>query len=141
MENTGQVAIATVATPGGAVSYSGDAKIDGVPGTHAPIPLEFRDTAGSSCGALLPTGNPVDVIEGVPCTLIDNGMPCVVFKAEDVGATGYESREELESESFAAVRARIEAIRLVRSEEHTSELQALMRISYPVFCVNQKKNN
>lgn len=113
MENTGQVAMATVATPGGAVSYSGDAKIDGVPGTHAPIPLEFRDTAGSSCGALLPTGNPVDVIEGVPCTLIDNGMPCVVFKAEDVGATGYESREELESESFAAVRARIEAIRLV----------------------------
>src|SRR3546814_3584806 len=65
MENTGQVAMATVATPGGAVSYSGDAKIDGVPGTHAPIPLEFRDTAGSSCGALLPTGNPVDVIEGV----------------------------------------------------------------------------
>src|SRR3546814_10687330 len=57
--------------------------------------------------------NPVDVIEGVPCTLIDNGMPCVVFKAEDVGATGYESREELESESFTAVRARIEAIRLV----------------------------
>src|SRR3546814_376579 len=113
MENTGQVAMATVATPGGAVSYSGDAKIDGVPGTHAPIPLDFRDTAGSSCGALLPTGNPVDVIECVPCTLIDNGMPGVVFKAEDVGATGYESREELESESFAAVRARIEAIRLV----------------------------
>ncbi len=52
-------------TPGGAVTYRGDAQIDGVPGTHAPIPLEFRDTAGSSCGALLPTGNAVDVIEGV----------------------------------------------------------------------------
>jgi 4-oxalomesaconate tautomerase len=48
MENTGQVAVATVETPGGTVSYTGDAKIDGVPGTHAPIPLEFRDTAGSS---------------------------------------------------------------------------------------------
>ena len=112
MENTGQVAIATVETPGGKVNYAGEAKIDGVPGSHAPIPLEFRDTAGSSCGALLPTGNAVDVIEGVPCTLIDNGMPCIVFKAEDVGATGYETREELESDAFAPIRQKIEAIRL-----------------------------
>ena len=112
MENTGQVAVATVQTPGGVPTYQGDARIDGVPGTHAPIPLEFRDTAGSSCGALLPTGNAVDVIEGVRCTLIDNGMPCIVFRAEDVGATGYETREELESDAFAAMRAKIEAIRL-----------------------------
>lgn len=112
MENTGQVAIATVQTPGGAPTYEGDARIDGVPGTHAPVPLEFRDTAGSSCGALLPTGNPADEIEGVRCTLIDNGMPCIVFRAEDVGATGYETRDELESDKFADMRAKIEAIRL-----------------------------
>lgn len=112
MENTGQVAIATVQTPGGKISYAGDARIDGVPGTHAPVPLEFRDTAGSTCGALLPTGNAADVVEGVRCTLIDNGMPCVVFKAADVGATGYETREELESEAFAPIREKIEAIRL-----------------------------
>ena len=112
MENTGQVAIATVQTPGGVPTYAGDAKIDGVPGSHAPVPLEFRDTAGSSCGALLPTGNAADVIGGVRCTLIDNGMPCIVFRAEDVGATGYETREALESEAFADLRARIEAIRL-----------------------------
>lgn len=110
MENTGQVAIATVATPGGRVSYSGDARIDGVPGTAAAVPVEFRDTAGSSCGALLPTGHPVDVIDGVACTLIDNGMPCVVMRAVDVGATGYESREALDAAE--AVKARIEAIRL-----------------------------
>ena len=117
MENTGQVAIGSVETPENAageraVNYCGDAKIDGVPGTHAPLPLEFRDTAGSSCGTLLPTGNACDEIEGVRCTLIDNGMPCIVFKAEDVGATGYESREELESDAFADMRAKIEAIRL-----------------------------
>jgi 4-oxalomesaconate tautomerase len=112
MENTAQVAVASVQTPGGRVRYDGDAAIDGAPGTHAPIPIEFRDTAGSSCGALLPTGNPVDVIDGVACTLIDNGMPCVVFKADDVGATGYESREELDGLAFAPLRARIEAIRL-----------------------------
>jgi len=112
MENTGQVAVATVQTPGGTVTYAGEARIDGVPGAHAPVPLEFRDTAGSSCGALLPTGNAVDEIEGVRCTLIDNGMPCIVFKAADVGATGSEAREELESDAFADMRARIEAIRL-----------------------------
>ncbi len=110
MVNTGQIATATVATPGGRVTYAGDARIDGVPGTAAAIPLEFTDTAGSSCGALLPTGNAVDTIDGVACTLIDNGMPCVVLAAADVGATGYESRDELDGAD--AVKARIEAIRL-----------------------------
>ena len=110
MENTGQVAVATVATPGGVVTYDGTATIDGVPGGAAPVPLEFRDTAGSSCGALLPTGNAVDTIDGVACTLIDNGMPCVVMRAEDVGATGYEDRETLDAAD--AVKAKIEAIRL-----------------------------
>jgi 4-oxalomesaconate tautomerase len=110
MENTGQVAVAVVKTPGGAVTYEGDAAIDGVPGTHAPIPTEFRDTAGSSCGALLPTGNAVDVVNGVAVTLIDNGMPCVVMKAADVGITGYEDRDSLDANT--ELKAKIEAIRL-----------------------------
>ncbi|MFC6622663.1 4-oxalomesaconate tautomerase [Novosphingobium panipatense] len=114
MENTGQVAVATVQTPGGTVSYAGDAAIDGVPGTHAPVPLEFRDTAGSSCGALLPTGNAADTVNGVPVTLIDNGMPCVVFKAQDVGVTGYEDRDTLDAD--ADLKTRIEAIRLAIGE-------------------------
>ncbi len=114
MENTGQVAVATVQTPGGKVTYAGDAAIDGVPGTHAPIPTEFRDTAGSSCGALLPSGNAVEVVNGVPVTLIDNGMPCVVMKAADVGITGYEDRDWLDANS--ELKARIEAIRLAVGE-------------------------
>ena len=114
MENTGQAAVATVQTPGGLVTYAGDAAIDGVPGSHAPIPLEFRETAGSSCGALLPSGNPVDVVNGVRVTLIDNGMPCVVMKAADVGITGYEDRDSLDANS--ELKARIEAIRLAVGE-------------------------
>ncbi|MDH7639265.1 4-oxalomesaconate tautomerase [Sphingomonas oryzagri] len=110
MANTGQVAVATVQTPDGRPTYEGEASIDGVPGTAAPILLEFRDTAGSSCGALLPTGRPFDMINGVACTLIDNGMPCVVMRAADVGVTGYEDRDELDT-AFE-VKARIEAIRL-----------------------------
>ncbi|MDK3018325.1 4-oxalomesaconate tautomerase [Pseudodonghicola flavimaris] len=110
MENTGQIAVARVATPGGVVSYGGVARIDGVPGTAAPVPIAFRDTAGSSCGALLPTGNPVDVVEGVEVTMIDNGMPCVVMRAEDMGITGAESPEALEANE--GLRTRLEAIRL-----------------------------
>ncbi len=110
MENTEQVAVATVQTPGGKVAYSGGASISGVPGTSAPIPLAFRDTAGSSCGALLPTGNGVDEIDGIKVTMIDNGMPCVVLLASDVGVTGYEDRETLDAN--AEMKAKVEAIRL-----------------------------
>lgn len=114
MENTGQTAVATVQTPDGVVQYEGNTSIDGVPGTHAAIPLEFRETAGSSCGALLPTGNAVDVIEGVACTLIDNGMPCIVMRSDDVGISGYEDRDSLDNN--ADLKARIEAIRLAAGE-------------------------
>ncbi|MCA8933776.1 MAG: 4-oxalomesaconate tautomerase [Rhodospirillaceae bacterium] len=110
MVNTGQTAVAQVATPGGRVRYAGSARIDGVPGTAAPIPITFKDTAGSTCGALLPSGRAVDVIEGVEVTLIDNGMPVVVMRAADMGISGRESREELEAN--AGLKGRLEAIRL-----------------------------
>jgi len=111
MENTGQTAVATVQTPGGAVAYAGEARIDGVPGRHAPIPLAFQDTAGSSCGALLPTGNAVDRVDGVEATLIDNGMPTVILRAADLGMTGYEPHGELNENS--ALKARLERIRAI----------------------------
>lgn len=110
MVNTGQIATASVPTPNGKVTYVGNARIDGVPGSASSIPVTFADTAGSSCGALLPTGNAVDVIDGVDVTLIDNGMPVVILRAEDMGITGTESREELEAND--TLRARLESIRL-----------------------------
>jgi 4-oxalomesaconate tautomerase len=90
MENTHSLAVANVQTPGGRVRYEGTTHIDGVPGAHAPIAIEFVDVAGSSCGSLLPTGHVVDVLEGIRVTCIDNGMPVVCVKAEEVGLTGYE---------------------------------------------------
>jgi 4-oxalomesaconate tautomerase len=110
MVNTGEVALAEVQTPNGRVSYAGNAAIDGVPGTHAPVRLLFQNIAGSMCGALLPTGNEADQIDGIGCTLIDNGMPIVVMRADDFGLTGQESREALEADT--ALKARIESIRL-----------------------------
>jgi 4-oxalomesaconate tautomerase len=110
MVNTGEVARAEVETPGGHVRYSGPMAIDGVPGTAAPVRLMFENIAGSMCGALLPTGNPVDRIDAVACTLIDNGMPIVVMAAADFGLTGQETRDEIEA--MTDLKARIEAIRL-----------------------------
>ena len=110
MENTGQTAVATIETPNGNVNYSGSAQIDGVPGTSAPVPLAFKDTAGSTCGALLPTGNAVDIVNGIEVTMIDNGMPCVVMRASDMGILGTETRDELEANS--PLREKLEAIRL-----------------------------
>jgi 4-oxalomesaconate tautomerase len=110
MVNTNSVAVAHVATPNGAVEYEGDARIDGVPGTAAPVRLEFLDIAGSSCGALLPTGNARDRVDGIEVTCIDNGMPVVLLRAEDFGLTGAETPEQLEAN--AALKSRIEKIRL-----------------------------
>ncbi|HUJ45638.1 MAG TPA: PrpF domain-containing protein, partial [Rhizomicrobium sp.] len=75
MLNTQSIAVARIQTPGGRVRYDGDARIDGVPGTAAPIPIDFLDVAGSSCGALLPTGHARNEVNGVELTAIDNGMP------------------------------------------------------------------
>lgn len=110
MENTGQIAVARVNTPGGRVDYAGAVRIDGVPGYAAPVPILFKDTAGSTCGALLPTGNVSDTIEGTEATCIDNGMPCVILRASDMGISGTESPAELEANQ--GLRARLEAIRL-----------------------------
>jgi 4-oxalomesaconate tautomerase len=110
MVNSGQTAVAEIATPGGVVSYEGDAHIDGVPGTAAPVPLSFTDAAGSLCGALLPSGNAVDDVAGYRVTLIDNGMPVVVVLASDMGIRGDETREALDANT--GLKARLETLRL-----------------------------
>lgn len=110
MENSGKIAVATVQTPDGKISYEGNTRIDGVPGTAAPVALEFRDTAGSTCGALLPSGNMVDTILGVDVTLIDNGMPTVILRASDMGLDGSETRGVLNDNE--ELKTRLEAIRL-----------------------------
>jgi len=110
MRNTGGVAVAHFVVEGGHPVYAGSTEISGVPGTAGEISIDFVDIAGGTTGALLPTGNTVDEIGGVAATLVDNGMPVVVMRADDLGVTGYESCAELESNS--GLRERLEAIRL-----------------------------
>jgi 4-oxalomesaconate tautomerase len=110
MVNTGALATVHVPTPAGRVEYRGDTVIAGVPGTAARLTIEFLGTAGSVAHALLPTGNVTDRVEGVPVTLIDNGMPVVILDAMAVGASGRETPAELEAD--AALRSRVESLRL-----------------------------
>jgi 4-oxalomesaconate tautomerase len=111
MVNTDSLGTATFPLrPDGRPEYAGDTMIDGVPGTAATITIDFADIAGGSCGALLPTGNVVDVIDGVEVTMIDNGMPVVVMRAADLGIDGTESPAELEANT--ELRERLERIRL-----------------------------
>jgi 4-oxalomesaconate tautomerase len=110
MVNTGNRAVASIETPGGVVRYDGAAAIAGVPGTAAPIYIDFLDTAGSVCKALLPTRHARDTVEGIDLTCIDNGMPVVVIPAAALGKSGYESPAELDAD--AAFKARLERVRL-----------------------------
>jgi 4-oxalomesaconate tautomerase len=114
MVNTGNVADAHVPTPGGQVSYEGEASIAGVPGRSAAIRIDFLDTEGSVCGTLLPTGHALDKIEGVEATLIDNGMPVVVLRAADLGKTGHETPAELDADK--EFKMRLERIRVIAGE-------------------------
>jgi 4-oxalomesaconate tautomerase len=97
MVNSGGIATALFPTANGRVSYDGDTEIDGVPGTSAGISIAFADTAGSTCGALFPSGHTVDQVDGITVTCIDNGMPVVLIAAADLDVTGTESPVELEA--------------------------------------------
>lgn len=117
--NTDMQCDVTVLTPGGKVQYAGDTRIDGTPGTSAPITINFLDTAGSVCSGLLPTGKVKDTIsvqgEGfaqfeIDVTCIDNGMPLVMMRASDMGRTGYESVADLNADT--ELKTKLEALRL-----------------------------
>jgi 4-oxalomesaconate tautomerase len=107
--NTGTIADLIVRTPDRRVTYDGPARIDGVPGTSAPIQVYFENAAGSSCGALLPTGRVRDTMDGVAVTCIDNGMPVIVIPCADVGISGYETVADLNGND--QLKSRIERIR------------------------------
>jgi 4-oxalomesaconate tautomerase len=113
-ENISALIEAVVETPGGQVNYEGDTAIDGVPGTGAPIILNWQNIVGAKTGKMLPTGNFIDVIDGVSVTCVDVAMPMVLMKAEDLGVSGNETAEELQANE--ALFAKMEPIRLKASE-------------------------
>ena len=125
--NTDMQCDITVQTPNGQVEYEGTSRIDGAPGTSAPITINFLDTAGSVAPGLLPTGNVRDAIDGIEVTCIDNGMPLVMFRAGDVGRTGYENVEQMNADT--ELKARIERLRIACG--HAMKLGDVTAKNYP----------
>jgi 2-methylaconitate cis-trans-isomerase PrpF len=108
--NTGALVEALVQTPGGAVTYEGEASIPGVPGTAAPILLRFREVAGAKTGRLFPTGARTESIEGVAVSLVDCAMPCMLVAAADLGVAASAAPAAIDGDQ--ALLARLEALRL-----------------------------
>jgi 4-oxalomesaconate tautomerase len=100
MVNTGGLATLRVRTPGGMVSYDGDTRLSGVPGTAAPVEILLEPSAAP----LLPTGRVRDRLDGVEATCVDNGMPSVLVRAADLGCTGREAPAELEADERLTAR-------------------------------------
>jgi 4-oxalomesaconate tautomerase len=111
--NTGALIEAVVQTPGGRVTYDGDTAIAGVPGTAAPVLLNFADAVGGATGKLMPTARPLDRIEGVDVTCLDVCMPVVIARARNLGKTARETAKELDADRDFM--ARIERIRRAAS--------------------------
>ena len=107
--NTGSRIEAIVQTPGGTVTYAGDQRIDGVPGTAAPVVLSFSDVVGSKCGAMFPTGAVQEEIDGVAVSCIDVAVPMVMMRAGDLGISGYDPVAITDN---AVLMRRIEKMRL-----------------------------
>jgi hypothetical protein len=112
--NTNTFIEADIQTPNGVVEYEGTSKIDGVPGTSAPIALTFLNAAGSKTGQIFPTGQQIDYIDSVPVTCMDMATPVVIIPAEYLGKTGYESAQDLDADR--ELLSRIESIRLQAGE-------------------------
>ncbi|WP_425436142.1 4-oxalomesaconate tautomerase [Noviherbaspirillum humi] len=138
--NTNMQCDITVQTPNRRLQYGGGARIDGVPGTSAPIVINFLDTAGSVCEGLLPTGKVLDRIDvegegvapfSIDVTCIDNGMPMVLMRAADMGRTGYESVAEMNADT--ELKAKLEALRLAAGQ--LMGLGDVRDKSYPKMCL------
>lgn len=131
MVNTGGICEVIIETPGGKVNYAGNAKVDGVPGTAAPIICNYLGTEGSTCGNLLPTGNVKDIVDGIEVTCIDNGMPEVIIRASDLGITGYEMPTELDANKV--LKNKLESIRLKIG--HKMNLGDVKEKTVPKMCI------
>ncbi|MCG9024850.1 2-methylaconitate cis-trans isomerase PrpF [Laribacter hongkongensis] len=141
--NIGKTIIAHVPVSNGQVQETGDFELDGVTFPAAEIVLEFMDPSddGDAGGSMFPTGNLVDTLEvpGVgsfPATMISAGIPTVFVNAADIGYTGTELREAINSDPEQL--ARFEKIRvagalrmgLIKTPEEAATRQHTPKIAF-----------
>lgn len=137
MLNTDKRCELSIQTPDGQVSYQGNQRIDGVPGTSAPIVCNYLDVAGAVTGALFPTKNLTDIVEGIPVTCVDNGMPVVLVRSSDLGVSGYESPSELNTNQV--LKDTLERIRLSVAE--AMNIADARNKAVPKMCIVSEPNH
>lgn len=130
--NTKKIIVAEVPVENGKFKSEGDFSIAGVPGTGAKIVLNFKDTAGSKTGKLLPTGNVTDWIElkngkNLEVSIVDATAPAIFVRASDLGLTGKELPDQVNSniellELLEEIRGIVgEKIGLIENKEEITE--------------------
>lgn len=137
MVNTQKICELIVETPNGKINYSGNQRIDGVPGTSAPIICNYIDVAGAVTGDLFPTGKLIDKVNGTHITCIDNGMPVVLMCANDMGISGVELPSELNENTV--LKEKVEAIRLAISPK--MNIVDAQTKAIPKMCLISKSNH
>lgn len=101
----------TVPTPNGQLNYmDGNIAIDGVPGTGAPVWMSLFRVAGGATGKLFPSGQRLDVVDGIEISIVDAGNLMVLIRAKDLGLEGTEMPDFFEN--HPEIMKRIETIRL-----------------------------
>lgn len=130
--NTKKILVAEVPVKNGKARVIGDYKIDGVPNTGAKIMMDFAGTVGSATGKMLPTGNPIDVmnVDGlgeIEVSLVDVANPMVFVRAKDLGLTGIETPAEIDGDpkilkTLESIRAKAAVMMgISQTEEEASE--------------------
>lgn len=99
--NTRKIMVEEVQTPEGNVEYDGDYSIAGVPGTAAPIKIMVMEPSGTVLNGLLPTGNPIDILQipgfgALEVSIVDAANPLVFARASDLGLLGTELPSDID---------------------------------------------
>lgn len=98
--NTGAIMVARVPVFRGRARVLGNCAIAGVPGTAAEVLMDYAGAVGARTGRVLPTGDVCDLValesgRQIEVSICDAGNPCVFVRAADVGLTGFEAPEAI----------------------------------------------
>ena len=113
--NTNALITLDVPTPDRKLKYSGDFKIDGVPGTGSQILMNFKNLEGKTTGNLFPTGNTTDTFDGINVTCFDLATSMMICDAKEFNILGNENSKELNNNK--KLLDKIETIRLLAGKK------------------------